>query len=170
MRVWRRGQDCRFSSSDRDCLAACVFVCCSVVRWKCLPQASVTAEGHLLGREYSVFIVAVWLIVPPPVFMGVARGHTRGLVARAAMLLLLATATAWNVHPVGARRTTTRMQVTAPRMQAEDPEKLREQLLAKLAKIENALRRHGVASTDSTVPLPPPPPRNGLLSSTSRTR
>jgi len=92
--------------------------------------------------------------------MGVACGHTRGLVARAAMLLLLPTATAWNLHPVGARRTATPwMQVEAPRMQAEDPDKLREQLLAKLAEFENVLQVNEVASTDlAAVPPPPPPP------------
>jgi hypothetical protein len=93
--------------------------------------------------------------------MGVACGHTRGLV----VLLLLTTATAWNLHPVGARRTATPwMQVEAPRMQAEDPDKLREQLRTKLAEIENVLRVNGVASTDlAAVPPPPPPPPPPLV-------
>ena len=93
------------------------------------------------------------------IFLGVACGHTRGLVARATMLLLLTTATAWNLHPVGAQRTATPwMQVEAPQMQAEDPDKLREQLLTKLAEIENVLRVNVVASTDLAAVPPPPPP------------
>ena len=49
-------------------------------------------------------------------------------------------------------------------MQAEDPDKLREQLRTKLAEIENVLRVNGVASTDlAAVPPPPPPPPPPLV-------
>tara|TARA_B100000795_G_scaffold255324_1_gene226879 strand:- start:472 stop:1068 length:597 start_codon:yes stop_codon:yes gene_type:complete len=46
--------------------------------------------------------------------MGVSRGHTIGL-ARATMLLLLPTAAAWNLMPVGTRRTATLAQVAPSR-------------------------------------------------------
>jgi hypothetical protein len=47
--------------------------------------------------------------------MGVTRCHTRGLVARATMLLLLPTAAAWNLMSVGTRRTATLVQVAPSR-------------------------------------------------------
>ena len=47
--------------------------------------------------------------------MGVTRCHTRDLVARATMLLLLPTAAAWNLMSVGTRRTATLVQVAPSR-------------------------------------------------------
>ena len=47
--------------------------------------------------------------------MGVSRGHTSGLITRATMLLLLPTAAAWNLMPVGTRRTATLAQVAPSR-------------------------------------------------------